>query len=143
MKLFELRRDLAAKQLEGRAIVEKAIGESRPGTPEEEVKIEAVRAEIRDLISKINLFEARDSFEALSSEERAEGGRLGPDLPELDGKRPYSLLRALSMALDVREGKAKYSGLEYEVHCELAKHRERAQPCRAKALSAAARLLSD
>lgn len=126
MKLFELQRALAEKQKEGRSVVEKAIAEGRALTPDESRAVDGARAEILELQRKITTFELRDQFDAMTPDEQRSGGRLGPELPELDGgKHQYSLLRALNMNLMVREGKAKYSGLEYEVHCELEKHAER------------------
>jgi HK97 family phage major capsid protein len=127
IKLFELRRQLADKQAEGRALVEKAITENRDCTPEEHAKVKEIRSAIEDIQRKIVVFELRDSFDAQTAEERsANGGRLGPELPDLDGKHAYSVVRALNMILQVRESKGKFSGLEYEVHQELEKFADRA-----------------
>lgn len=127
MKLFELRKALADKSAEGRKIVQAAIDAQRALTPEEEARVAELRGEVGDLQRKITLFETRDRFDSLSPEERAarDGGRLGPELPDLDGNHPYSLVRALNMQLAVREGKGRYDGLEWEVHQELERHADR------------------
>jgi len=124
MKLFELKRDLADKQKEGRSIVDKAIAEKRGLTAEEQTKVDGLRAEVTDLQNKITAFEARDAFESLDPEERSgSAGRLGPELPDLDNaKHPYSLLRAMNLSLEKRDSQ-QYDGIEGEVHAELRRHR--------------------
>ena len=49
MTLFELRRALADKQVEGRAIVQKAVDEKRSLNPEETTKVGEVRSAIEEL----------------------------------------------------------------------------------------------
>ena len=122
MKLFELQRDLADKNKEGRAIVQKAIDEKRDLTADDNTKLTEIRAAVQALTNKIALFTARDAFDADGAENR-DGGRLGPDLPDLDGKHKYSLIRAMRMCLDSREGRGNFNGLEAEVHQTLSKNR--------------------
>jgi HK97 family phage major capsid protein len=135
LKLFELKRDRAEKLEAARKIVTTAIDASRALTAEETTQVDGLRSEAEALSRKIELFELRDSFGAADggtgagTGTRSDGGRLGPGtgngagLPELDGTLPYSLLRALRMQLNVREGVAgaKFDGLEAEVHAELAR----------------------
>ena len=122
-KLFELQRALSDKNAAGHKIYADAIAAARNITPEEETRAEGIRGEILEIKRKVKLFEQRDAFVTMSAEERA--GQTGVELPNLDGKHAYSLVRALNMQLQVREGKGKYCGLEYEVHTELEKHAER------------------
>ena len=119
-KLFELKRDLDAKSTEGRTLVQKAIDESRDLTPDEVTKVNAIKEEIRNLQNKVKTFELRDQFEAADPEERSAMDR-DNGLPELDGKHPYSINRALALSLD--RNVRSYDGIEGEVHQELQKRR--------------------
>jgi HK97 family phage major capsid protein len=126
-KLFELERDRASEASEARKIVEKAIAENRDTSPEEKTLIETRKTKIKDLSQKIELYKLADTFESGGPDARQnnDGGSLHdmPDLPDLDGDKPYSVLRALRMSLDVREGKGRFDGLEAEVHQTLNSHR--------------------
>jgi HK97 family phage major capsid protein len=121
--LFELVRDLEAKKAAGRAIIEPAIAESRALTPDENTRLAAVEAEMGNVSRSIALFEAQSRFEAASPADQQSGQGLGPDLPDLDGKHKYSVVRALRMSLEVREGRGKFDGIEAEVHDTLLKSR--------------------
>ena len=117
-KLFELERDRASIAEKARKIVTDAIAANRDLTTEEDTRVKAHQEEIRSISRKIELFQLANTFEAADPEERAAGIGLGPELPDLDGKRPYSLLRAINMNVEKR-----YDGIEGEVHQELAKYK--------------------
>jgi HK97 family phage major capsid protein len=120
LKLFELKRDRDAKSVEARTIVQGAITAGRALNAEETTKIDGFKEEIRNLDAKINTFELRDTFESADPEERS-AMEAGPELPNLDGKIPYSLNRALAQSLD--RNSRTFTGIEGEVHQELRKHR--------------------
>ena len=119
-KLFELERDRLDVAQKARAVVEKAITETRALTTEEDTAVKAHQTRITELSRQIELFKLADSFEAQTPEERAH--TLGPDLPDLDGKHKYSILRAIHLSLPENRH-AKWDGIESEVHQELLKHR--------------------
>jgi HK97 family phage major capsid protein len=121
--LFELKRDLEAKKAQGRAILEPAIAEKRDLTPDEKTRLTAVETEMGNVSRSIALFEAHSRFQAASPADQRSGAGLGPELPELDGKHKYSVVRALRMSLEVREGRGKFDGIEAEVHDTLLKSR--------------------
>ena len=128
MKLFELKRDRSQKLDEARKLVQLAIDGARDMTADEKTKVETLKTEALELSRKIELFELRDSLGGDNTEDA--GGRLGPgeqrgQLPELDGRHPYSVLRALRMVFEVRHGAtgARFDGLEAEVHQELLKQK--------------------
>lgn len=127
MTIFELRRDRAETLDAARKVVTAAIDAGREMTEDEKRLCDEAQAKAEAISRKIESFELRDKFDAQLRD--GHGGRLGPgndiDLPDLDGRRPYSVLRALRMALDVREGVpgARFDGLEAEVHEELKRHR--------------------
>lgn len=133
MKLFELRRERAQKLEQARNIVQASIDAARDLTDDEKAQVTNLRSAAEDLSRKIELFELRDDL-AGDLESRDAGGRLGPgsgrdngqpDLPDLDGRTPYSLLRALRMVYEIRHGKtgARLDGIEGEVHAELLRHK--------------------
>jgi HK97 family phage major capsid protein len=119
-KLFELERDRLDEAKKARTIVEKAITETRALTTEEDTAVKAHQAKITEMSRQIELFKLADTFEAATPEERSH--TLGPDLPDLDGKHKYSLLRAIHLSLPENRT-SKWDGLEAEVHQTLLKNR--------------------
>lgn len=115
MTLVELRRRRGELATQAQTVVSRAIEGSRALTPEEQTQVQSLRDQITEISRQIELFELRETFQPGDGAGEGQGGRLGPDLPDLE---PYSLLRALRCCHERR-----FDGLEGEVHQELAKHR--------------------
>jgi HK97 family phage major capsid protein len=114
MKAFELRQKRANICKEARAIIETAQAENRDVTAEELKVYEEKMAAADALEPQIARLER---IEGLESRVNAAGDRVGDPLPhEAETKRPYSLLRALNLAMNLRP----VDGLEGETSQEIA-----------------------
>jgi HK97 family phage major capsid protein len=113
MKLHDLREARAGKIAEMRAITEKAAGENRDLAGEERTRFDALDGEVRALGNRMSDADKMAEFERLEARaEPAGGGAMLGDLGT------YSLAKAVT---EQRAG--ALSGLEAEVHQELAKDR--------------------
>ncbi len=116
-KVFELRKERAAKAADARKIVELAISEKRDNTPEERTQLDKIVEDIGGYDRKIAVLERVENVE--SEGERSLGRQSNEirsaDDPLSDTKHQYSLLRAYRCLVGMERG-----GLEDEVNKEIA-----------------------
>lgn len=144
MNLAQLRALRKAKAAEARAMHSKLAtpgAETRDFTPDEQSAFDALVAKVTELDQRIAALESVEDVEEedegeprdddmdekkdrtlpVSRQTRGRVGdpieRRGTGLPDLDGKHPYMLLRAIRHLA----GMGKLDGIEAEVHQELAK----------------------
>ena len=106
---------------------------TRDLTPDEQTQIDGFQAQIDQLDARITTLEASEELEAEAGDDGADGepagrsagrrgaGFEGRDLPDTDGRHPYSLMKVFRHI----GGMGKLDGLEGEMHAELAKRSQK------------------